>query len=94
MDSWPCFSKLYRNFKDYNWNEVPKIEENIIFENDDVTSFLDDIWSKFGGYSADELEYMTHQETPWLNARKNSSNGEKSNQKISAKDIFNYYNAL
>ena len=90
----PVFPKLYRNFKDYNWNEVPKIEENIIFENDDVTSFLDDIWSKFGGYSADELEYMTHQETPWLNVRKNSSNGERVNQKISAKDIFNYYNAL
>lgn len=57
-------------------------------------SFLNDIWSKFGIYSADELEYMTHQETPWINARKNTISDERSNQKISLKDIFNYYNAL
>lgn len=90
----PVFPTLYVRFKDYNWNEVPKNEENIIFENDDLMSFLNDIWAKFGIYSADELEYMTHQETPWLNARKNTVFDERSNQKISLKDIFNYYNAL
>lgn len=90
----PVFPTLYTRFKKYNWNEVPKNEQNIVFENDDIMSFLNDIWSKFGIYSADELEYMTHQETPWINARKNTISDERSNQKISLKDIFNYYNAL
>lgn len=90
----PVFPTLYTRFKHYNWNEVPKNEQNIVFENDDIMSFLNDIWSKFGIYSADELEYMTHQETPWINARKNTISDERSNQKISLKDIFNYYNAL
>ena len=36
----------------------------MVFENDDLKSFLDDIWEKFGKFSADQLEYMTHQETP------------------------------
>ena len=90
----PVFPTLYTRFKQHNWNEVPKNEQNIVFENDDIMSFLNDIWSKFGIYSADELEYMTHQETPWINARKNTISDERSNQKISLKDIFNYYNAL
>ena len=90
----PVFPTLYKEFKSYNWNKVPKNEKEMIFENDDLMSFLNDIWAKFGIYSADELEYMTHQETPWLNARKNTVSHGKSNQKILLKDIFNYYNAL
>ncbi|MCW9184472.1 DUF4065 domain-containing protein [Klebsiella pneumoniae] len=35
----------------------------------DVTEHLDEIYKVFGGYSAYELEQMTHQEEPWLLAR-------------------------
>ena len=89
----PVFPTLYHHFKSYNWNEVPKINEEIHFENDDLQSFLNDIWEQFGIYSADELEYMTHQETPWINAR-NKSLADTGHNKIDLKDIFNYYNEL
>lgn len=90
----PVFPSLYSQFKSYNWNKVQKKTIKMQLENEDIESFLNDIWLKFGSYSADELEYMTHQETPWLNARKNIVSNEPSNNKISLKDIFNYYNAL
>lgn len=90
----PVFPSLYETFKSYNWSEVEKINENITFENDDLQSFLEDIWNKFGKYSANELEYMTHHETPWINARKNVAANQASNNKISLVDIFNYYNGL
>lgn len=90
----PVFPSLYSRFKYFNWKEIPKKQENVVFCNDDIMSFLNDIWNKFGIYSADELEYMTHQELPWINARKNVVSNEASSQKISLKDIFNYYNAL
>ena len=89
----PVFPSLYSTFKSYNWQEVPKLDKKIEFENKDVMSFLNDIWDKFGIYSADELEYMTHQELPWINARKKIT-ADEPNQKISLKDIFNYYNDL
>ena len=54
----PVFPSLYSKFKSYNWQEVPKIDKKIEFENKDVMSFLNDIW--------DELEYMTHQELPFI----------------------------
>lgn len=90
----PVFPTLYIRFKDYNWNEVPMNKKQMTFENNDLYSFLNDIWLKFGMFSADELEYMTHQEAPWKNARKNIKDGQPSTQRISLADIFNYYNGL
>lgn len=90
----PVFPSLYLRYKAFNWNQVPKNNEVIQFENDDIMSFLNDIWNKFGLFSADELEYMTHQELPWQNARRNTSFDETSNRKILLKDIFNFYNGL
>lgn len=88
----PVFRKLYKKYSDYGWHEVPK-QNKIIFENDDVMSFMEDIWSKYGKLSADELEYLTHQEMPWKNARKKALETGK-NQEINAKDIFVYYNSI
>lgn len=89
----PVFPSLYQKYKGYNWNEIEK-GKKVKFENDDLQSFLEDIWNKFGKFSADELEYMTHQESPWINARKNSNELQRSSTQISLKDIFVYYNSL
>ena len=90
----PVFPSLYTKYKDYYWHEVEKKDDKINIENDDLLAFLNDIWETFGGYSADELEYMTHQEEPWKNARIGISPIEPSNNKISKKDIFIFYNKL
>lgn len=89
----PVFPSLYRQYKSSGWNEVPQTKEPNL-ENDDLKSFLNDVWNTFEKYSADQLEYMTHQELPWINARNNISNIEPSNNIITKKDIFTYYNSL
>ena len=90
----PVFPSLYAKFKSYNWHEVPMIKKSITFENKDLMSFLDEVWDVFGSSSADELEYMTHQEDPWINARKIYESQNNYHQKISLKDIFRFYNEL
>ncbi len=90
----PVFPSLYSKFKSFNWNEVPQIKEKITFESKDLNGFLDDVWEIFGKYTADELEYMTHQDLPWKNARINCDANEPCNNKISFKDIFIYYNGI
>ena len=62
------FPSLYSKYKDYYWHEVEKIQ-NVEIDNDDLLTFLNNVWEIFGKYSADELEYMTHQEEPWKKAR-------------------------
>ena len=89
----PVFPSLYQEYKYSSWNEIKKVEKTAI-ENEDLISFLNNVWKTFGKYSADQLEYMTHQEMPWKNARKNVKNGEHCNKKIALADIFTYYNSL
>lgn len=90
----PVFPSLYDKYKGYNWNEIEKKENDGLKLNKDLKAFLNDVWIKFGKFSADELEYMTHQEEPWVKARKNIDDTMRSNKKISNKDIFIYYNGL
>ena len=89
----PVFPSLYEKYKGYNWQEIPRgsFDKKI---SSDLEAFLEDIWDKFGGFSADSLEYMTHHEEPWINARKDRSVSDRSNEKLSKRDIFLYYNRL
>ena len=90
----PVFPSLFKKYKDYYWHEVEKNTNGVNIENDELIHFLNQIWDTFGKYSADELEYMTHQEDPWKNARIGISPIEPSNKKISKRDIFIFYNKL
>lgn len=90
----PVFPSLYNKYKCYYWQEINQKVSISKKLNSDLTSFLDKIWDTFGCFSADELENMTHQETPWKNARKGLSPVEPSSNKISKKDIFIFYNEL
>ncbi|MBE6139009.1 MAG: DUF4065 domain-containing protein [Firmicutes bacterium] len=90
----PVFKTLYNEYRTFNWHEVPKNEEHMIFENDSIIPFLEHIWEEYGKFDADQLEYMTHHELPWQNARKGMSALDYSNKEISKKDIFIYFNNL
>ena len=53
----PVFPSLYNKYRDYGFNEVSQ-GDNVEIKNEDLISFLDEVWKIFGKYSADELEYM------------------------------------
>lgn len=90
----PVFPSLFREYREYGWNEVKKLKGRIKFANDDVQALLEVIWSKFGGYSADELEAMTHNELPWREARAGVPFLAPSDKELSLSTIFTYYNEL
>ena len=89
----PVFPSLYDKYKEYGWHEIERNKNVVTFKNKDLAKFLDRIWEIYGKkYSADELEYMTHQELPWRNARIGVAANAPCVKKIDLKDIFNYYN--
>lgn len=92
----PVFPTLYQKYKKYGWHEIPKTSKlsSIHFTNPNITDILEQVWKEYGRYSADELEFMTHQELPWKNARKDTDVFSSSRNTISKKDIFIYYNSL
>lgn len=61
-------------------------EVNIKQKNMKIAYLLDDIWNTFGKCSGDELERMTHQERPWLNAVSHGLNTV-----ITQMELFDYF---
>lgn len=90
----PVCPELYRKYSD-NYGVVEKynglLNQNISGE---LKKFLEMIYKTFGKYTGDDLESMSHQEAPWKNARGNLLPAEASNNFISKKDMFIYYNSL
>ena len=68
----PVVEKIYHKYKHY---ESRGIDEEIIFNTEQIDlktrRILEDVYDVFGQYSAWKLRNMTHEETPWLNTRKN-----------------------
>lgn len=93
----PVFRSLYNSYKHYGWQEIPKQKEANLhitkIASKSLKNFLDDVWKKYGKFTADQLEFMTHQEDPWRKARVNIKPLDSSNAKISKKDIFAFYNS-
>lgn len=87
----PVFPALYQEYKKYNWKNIPKLLfYRNIFEQD-ILTMLEKVWKKYGNYTADELEYMTHCELPWQEVRKNLKTDDYSNEIIKEESIYNYY---
>jgi len=84
----PVFRSLFDNMKDYkkfsDISEAKKLEK-------DITSFLNLIYDMYGDYSGNELEKMTHAETPWIKARNGLKPHEHSQNIICDEDILECY---
>ena len=48
----------------------------------------------YGSFPAHTLSELTHQERPWLDARRGLAPGERGNQVISQESIYEYYDSL
>lgn len=65
----PVCRKLYNKYRAYGWNIIPPYK-GFVLANDEKIRFIQGVLNVYGCYSADELEKMTHDELPWIEARK------------------------
>lgn len=90
----PVSPVLYQTYKDYKWNDIPKVEDNSSeFDTDDL-DLLESVWLTYGENSANDLEALTHTESPWLNARAGLCDDDISNNLISTDDMREYYSKI
>ena len=52
------------------------------------------VWNTYGEFDGSQLESITHQETPWQNARGNLDEYQRCTNKISIDDMKVYYSSL
>lgn len=75
----------------YNKNLISSYDIKNI--DDNTKKILDLIIRIYGKYTGEELEYMTHNEEPWKNARKGCSEDERSNEQLKDIDIYEFYSS-
>lgn len=85
----PVFYDLYEEMT-YNRNAFYSFVENI---KDETKIFLDKIIKVYGRYTGNQLEDMTHNELPWIEARHGKKAHERSREPLKDNIIFMYYNS-
>ena len=96
IEAWvhgPVIPSIYREYKKYGWDIIPKDDHSeLIHFPTDVQDVLNQVYDVYGGMTASELETITHREWPWIKARGNLAPYETSNNLLSDRDIFIFYN--
>ncbi|MFP7202228.1 DUF4065 domain-containing protein [Lysinibacillus halotolerans] len=90
----PVVRNVYYKHRENGYNPIPMIDEEVIIDNPEVLDILEQVYDVYGGYNGNELESISHQETPWINAREGLQPYEATEREISDRDIFEYYNSL
>ncbi len=87
----PVSPDLYKKYREYGWNDIEQTKDNSELFDDKTLELLESVWVTYGDKSANELEALTHSETPWKNARKGLDETEPSDNEILAEDMREYY---
>lgn len=87
----PVMPEVYREFRSFGYSDITRQESQTIKFDDEIEDVLNQVWEEYGHYTGNQLESITHQESPWINARKGYSPLERCNNLIKDEDIFKYY---
>jgi uncharacterized phage-associated protein len=89
----PAIPTVYLKFKDFGFNDISQEvdEKELTSLSDYDRELLDAIWDLYGKYDGDYLELLTHNEEPWLDARKDTPPFISSKNEISTKVMKEYY---
>lgn len=93
IEAWvhgPVVPSVYRRFKHYGFNNIANPSVKIELEEDTVR-ILDLVLNSYGTKSGKFLEYLSHSEYPWIQARKGLQSNHLSQRRISLQDMMNYY---
>lgn len=89
----PVSPALYERFKDFGYNIINIVGEyHTCIEKEDL-AILEKVWKKYSSYSASELEIMTHEELPWIEARTGYADSERCQVVILPKTMKVYYSS-
>jgi uncharacterized phage-associated protein len=96
IEAWvhgPVVPPLYVRLKQFGWNAITLEPACPNFTNG-TRKHLEEVFTVYGQYTAWDLERMTHQETPWRNARKGLSPDDEGHQEIAHTDMRDFYRKL
>ena len=88
----PVVPAAFYEYKHFGWNpiEVPT-EEIVVSESE--SKHIGNVLRVYGAYSARDLEYISHRESPWLEARGTAGSNDISRAIITHESMKSFFRA-
>lgn len=90
----PVSKTLYNKYREYGWQDVPKEQYQDDKFDEKSLDLLESVYLTYGDLSANELEALTHTESPWQIARQGLDPYDSCNVEINTNDMKNYYRSI
>ncbi|WP_255256289.1 Panacea domain-containing protein [Bacillus cereus] len=91
----PVCPDLYDLYRHNQYFEIPPVDApETVMNNENVKSTLDLVWHLYGAFDGKFLEELTHQEKPWLTARKGYRSNENGNNLITHCMMRDYFEKM
>jgi len=93
IEAWvhgPVIPEVYHEYSEYGYEEIEQADFDGEFS-PDVLDLLNQVWQIYGGYDGNQLESITHQEGPWITARRGYGPLDRCNNVISDRDMMTCY---
>ena len=94
----PVIRNMYYGLNEFGYSPVPSdanyLLDAVEIKDERANNLLPQIEEIYGVYDAKYLEELTHQETPWIEARKGYAPEERCTKLISNDTMKNYYREL
>ncbi|MEH7503302.1 type II toxin-antitoxin system antitoxin SocA domain-containing protein [Neobacillus drentensis] len=87
----PVIYSVYDQFREKGYRPIEQFQGNIPVFDAETTDILEQVWEEYGHFTGNELESITHQESPWIRAREGFSPLDRCDVAISDRDIFECY---
>ncbi|MGI9069854.1 MAG: Panacea domain-containing protein [Bryobacteraceae bacterium] len=96
LEAWvhgPVVAKVFHDYKNNRWSPIREANTEPS-DNSEVLEHVDLVLDAYGSFGATELERLTHQEHPWLEARGGLPPDAPSRNPISRRTMKEYYSSL
>lgn len=98
IEAWvhgPVIPNLYDEYKKYGSGPIPKVEKfNESIFNVDEVNILTMVRNIYGRYDGKYLEYLVHNEAPWIEARGKCVDHDKCDRTIKEGQIVEYFKGI
>jgi uncharacterized phage-associated protein len=96
LEAWvhgPVAPSVFHRYKSFRWNPIPVASESVRQLGSEVSAHISEVIDVYGGFSATELERLTHGEAPWRDARGNLPADAPSHAVITCEAMQKFYAA-
>lgn len=91
IEAWihgPLLPELYHEYRGKSM--IPQKSSIPCFD-EDIEDIMEQVWDVYGIYTGNQLESITHKESPWIEARGNCPPAEACTNEITDKSIYRCY---